>query len=121
MTVTLAELKAFQRAGHFAKGSMGPKVDAAIRHIEAGGELLTAHVRDVMEHYGVFGSVFSAPATTVNRSLLRLTLNAGMSDTDVQRLVDTCRIAREDMRLGEWSASRRAARESLSSRVPEVA
>jgi len=37
-TVTLAELKAFQRAGHFAKGSMGPKVDAAIRHIEAGGE-----------------------------------------------------------------------------------
>jgi carbamate kinase len=37
-TVTLSELKAFQRAGHFAKGSMGPKVEAAIRHIEAGGE-----------------------------------------------------------------------------------
>jgi carbamate kinase len=35
--VTLPELKALQRAGHFAKGSMGPKVEAAIRHLEGGG------------------------------------------------------------------------------------
>ena len=44
-TVTLSELKAFQRAGHFAKGSMGPKVDAAIRHVEGGGErAIIAHL-----------------------------------------------------------------------------
>jgi carbamate kinase len=44
-TVTLSELKALQRAGHFAKGSMGPKVEAAIRHIEAGGErAIIAHL-----------------------------------------------------------------------------
>jgi carbamate kinase len=36
-TVTLAQLKAYQAAGHFASGSMGPKVEAAIRHLEAGG------------------------------------------------------------------------------------
>jgi carbamate kinase len=36
-TVTLAELKAYHAAGHFARGSMGPKVEAAIRHLEAGG------------------------------------------------------------------------------------
>jgi carbamate kinase len=36
--VSLDELKNLQRAGHFAKGSMGPKVDAAIRHLEAGGK-----------------------------------------------------------------------------------
>jgi carbamate kinase len=35
--VTLSELKAHQAAGHFAKGSMGPKVEAAIRHLEGGG------------------------------------------------------------------------------------
>jgi len=35
--VPLSELKALQRAGHFAKGSMEPKVEAAIRHLEAGG------------------------------------------------------------------------------------
>ncbi|UPG87220.1 quorum-sensing autoinducer CAI-1 synthase [Luteibacter aegosomatis] len=77
---------------------------------EAGAELLTAHVRDVMERHGIFGSVFSAPATTVNRSLLRLTLNAGMSDEDVERLVDACRRARDEMNLPAWSASRRAKR-----------
>ena len=36
--VTLSALKAWQRAGQFARGSMAPKVEAAIRHIEAGGE-----------------------------------------------------------------------------------
>ncbi|HEX2199402.1 MAG TPA: carbamate kinase [Burkholderiales bacterium] len=35
--VGLAEMKDHQRAGHFARGSMGPKVEAAIRHLEAGG------------------------------------------------------------------------------------
>jgi carbamate kinase len=35
--ISLPELKALQRAGHFAKGSMGPKVEAAIRHLEGGG------------------------------------------------------------------------------------
>lgn len=89
---------------------------------EAGQEILTGKVRDIMERHGVFGSVFSAPATTVNRSLLRLTLNAGMSDGDVERLLDVCRRARDDMDLPEWSASRRAQRETARSVFPaEVA
>jgi len=36
--VTLSELKAFQAAGHFGKGSMSPKIEAAIRHLESGGK-----------------------------------------------------------------------------------
>jgi carbamate kinase len=35
--VTLAQLKAYRAAGHFGKGSMGPKIEAAIRHLEGGG------------------------------------------------------------------------------------
>jgi len=35
--VSLSELKVLQRDGHFGRGSMGPKVEAAIRHLEAGG------------------------------------------------------------------------------------
>ena len=34
---TLADMKRYQREGHFARGSMGPKVEAAIRHVESGG------------------------------------------------------------------------------------
>ncbi|MGE7139014.1 alpha-hydroxyketone-type quorum-sensing autoinducer synthase [Luteibacter sp. NPDC031894] len=89
---------------------------------EAGQEILTGRVRDIMERHGVFGSVFSAPATTVNRSLLRLTLNAGMSDGDVERLLAVCRTARDELELDAWSASRRAQRETTRSPAPaEVA
>src|SRR6478609_3940756 len=35
--VTVAELRAYAAQGHFASGSMGPKVDAACRFVEAGG------------------------------------------------------------------------------------
>ncbi|HCB04719.1 MAG TPA: carbamate kinase [Nocardioides sp.] len=36
-TVTVAQLRAYAAEGHFASGSMGPKVDAACRFVEAGG------------------------------------------------------------------------------------
>ena len=35
--VTATELREYQAAGHFAKGSMAPKVEAALRHVAAGG------------------------------------------------------------------------------------
>ncbi len=38
-SVTAAELRTYAAAGHFASGSMGPKVDAACRFVEAGGGL----------------------------------------------------------------------------------
>jgi CAI-1 autoinducer synthase len=88
---------------------------------EAGQEILTGTVRDVMEKHGVFGSVFSAPATTANRSLLRLTLNAGMDDGAVQHLLEACRKARAELALPEWSASRRLRREEARIAASEVA
>jgi carbamate kinase len=36
-TVTLAQMREYAAAGHFASGSMGPKVDAACRFVEQGG------------------------------------------------------------------------------------
>lgn len=47
--VTLAEMKAYQAAGHFGKGSMGPKVEAAIRHLENGGRrAVIAHLEHAL-------------------------------------------------------------------------
>ena len=37
-TVTATELAAYRAAGHFGKGSMGPKVDGALRFLAAGGK-----------------------------------------------------------------------------------
>ena len=36
-TVTVEEMRAYAADGHFASGSMGPKVDAACRFVEQGG------------------------------------------------------------------------------------
>jgi carbamate kinase len=35
--ITLSEAKAYYKAGHFAKGSMGPKIQAVINYLERGG------------------------------------------------------------------------------------
>ncbi|HEX2566565.1 MAG TPA: carbamate kinase [Burkholderiales bacterium] len=46
-TVSVEELKALQRAGEFGRGSMEPKIHAAIRHIEGGGRrAIIAHLDD---------------------------------------------------------------------------
>ena len=36
--VSLEEIKAYHKEGHFPPGSMGPKVDAAVRFVEGGGK-----------------------------------------------------------------------------------
>lgn len=47
--LSLREAKAFKADGHFPAGSMGPKIDAAIRFLEGGGErVIIAHITDAM-------------------------------------------------------------------------
>ncbi len=47
--VTMRELKVFHAEGHFPSGSMGPKVDAALRFLEGGGErVIVSHLNEVM-------------------------------------------------------------------------
>ena len=45
--VTMRELRAYAAEGHFPPGSMGPKVSAALRFLEGGGErVIIAHLMD---------------------------------------------------------------------------
>ena len=47
--VSLEEIKAYHKEGHFPPGSMGPKVDAAIRFIEGGGKrAIISHLEHAM-------------------------------------------------------------------------
>lgn len=39
--VSLSEIKKYHADGHFPDGSMGPKIDAAVRFLESGGEMVT--------------------------------------------------------------------------------
>ncbi|MFK8083818.1 MAG: carbamate kinase [Granulosicoccus sp.] len=48
-SVSLRELRSYHAEGHFPAGSMGPKVDAAIRFLEGGGQrVIIAHIDDAM-------------------------------------------------------------------------
>jgi carbamate kinase len=47
--VSLRELKVLRAEGHFPPGSMGPKIDAAIRFLDGGGEhVVIAHLEEAM-------------------------------------------------------------------------
>ena len=49
-TVSLREIKKFYKDGQFSPGSMGPKIEAAIRFLEGGGEkVIISHLEDAME------------------------------------------------------------------------
>ena len=61
--VTLAELEKYAAEGHFASGSMGPKVDAAMRFVRSGGRrsIITSldQLTDAVDH-GV-GTIIENP------------------------------------------------------------
>ena len=47
--VTLSEIRRYHQAGHFLPGSMGPKVEAAIRFLEGGGKrVIIAHLEHAL-------------------------------------------------------------------------
>ncbi len=46
-TVTAGQMRTFAAAGHFKAGSMGPKVEACLRFVDAGGEAVIASLREV--------------------------------------------------------------------------
>jgi carbamate kinase len=48
--VSLSELRDLRAAGHFPAGSMGPKIDAAIRFLEGGGKrAIICHLESIIE------------------------------------------------------------------------
>jgi CAI-1 autoinducer synthase len=75
--------------------------------LEAGPEVDTLALRDRLEERGVFGAVFCAPATSRNRSMVRLTLNAALTDAEMQHVEGVAREIAPQVKPWEWPAARR--------------
>lgn len=75
--------------------------------LEAGTELATSALRDALENGGVFGAIFCAPATSKSRALVRLTLNSGLSDAELMRVVEVARDIAPRVKPWEWGIARR--------------
>ena len=78
--------------------------------LEAGPEPKTLVLRKALEARGIYGAVFCAPATAKNRSLVRLTLNSGMTRDEIEKLVAACADMRSEVDLVNWSSSSRRKR-----------
>jgi CAI-1 autoinducer synthase len=81
--------------------------------LEAGAEPKTLLARRALERHGIYGAMFCAPATAKNRSLVRLTLNAGLASHQVDQLLSACALIREEADVENWSSTRRSRRLSL--------
>nr|WP_315396652.1 alpha-hydroxyketone-type quorum-sensing autoinducer synthase [uncultured Duganella sp.] len=97
-------------------GALGYNVGEGSEQIialEPGPEPRTLALRKLLERQGVYGAMFCAPATAKNRSLVRLTLNAGLDHGQLARVVRACEAILPDVDLPSWSSTRRAHRPAL--------
>jgi CAI-1 autoinducer synthase len=62
--------------------------------LPSGSEPETMKLRDALQERGVFGAVFCAPATPKNHCVIRLSVNSGLSDDQIDRTVEGCIEAR---------------------------
>ena len=54
--------------------------------LESGTEPATMVLRDLLEERDVFGAVFCAPATSRNRTMVRLTLSSALTDAEIDHV-----------------------------------
>ncbi|MDB5931592.1 MAG: aminotransferase, class [Polaromonas sp.] len=76
--------------------------------LEAGTEPATMALRDHLEAHQVFGAIFCAPATSRNRAMVRLTLNAGLTESELDRIELTARDIAPLVKPWDWPIARRA-------------
>jgi CAI-1 autoinducer synthase len=76
--------------------------------LESGTEPATMQLRDWLEERDVFGAVFCAPATSRNRTMVRLTLSSALTQAEIDHTVDAAAEVAALSRPWEWPLARKA-------------
>ena len=76
--------------------------------LEAGTEPDTMVLRDRLEERDVFSSMFCAPATSSKRAMMRMTLNAGLMDSELDHVEAAAREIAPIVKPWDWPIARRA-------------
>ncbi|WP_310564268.1 alpha-hydroxyketone-type quorum-sensing autoinducer synthase [Hydrogenophaga sp.] len=76
--------------------------------LESGTEPATMVLRDLLEERNVFGAVFCAPATSRNRTMVRLTLSAALTDAELDHVIGAAREIAPLVKPWDWPLARRA-------------
>jgi CAI-1 autoinducer synthase len=77
--------------------------------LESGTEPATMILRDLLEERGVFGAVFCAPATSRNRTMVRLTVSSALTEAELNHVLDVAAEIAPLTQPWEWPLARRAA------------
>ena len=77
--------------------------------LESGTEPATMVLRDALEERGVFGAVFCAPATSRNRTMVRLTMSSALTDAEIEHVESVAREIAPLLRPDQWPLARRRA------------
>jgi len=75
--------------------------------LETGTEPGAMALRDALEARQVFGAIFCAPATSRNRAMVRLTLNAGLTGSEMDRIEEAAREIAPLVQPWNWPIARR--------------
>jgi len=81
--------------------------ESQIIGLEPGEESNMEILRDALEDRNVYGSVFCAPATPKNRSLMRFSLHSSLEKDDLERVLAVCESIRDDVGMWNWKSTRR--------------
>ncbi len=76
--------------------------------LEVGTEFDTLALRDHLQERGVFGAVFCAPATSRNRAMVRLTLNAALTDAEMTHVEAVAHDVLALAKPWDWPMARRS-------------
>ncbi|MBJ7537364.1 alpha-hydroxyketone-type quorum-sensing autoinducer synthase [Marinomonas transparens] len=78
--------------------------------LESGTERQTMILKDALESRDVFGSVFCAPATAKNRALMRLSVNAGLTESQLGHIVKVFKDIRWEVEFDQWRSTHKLSR-----------
>ncbi len=76
--------------------------------LESGTESDTMVLRDRLEERNVFSAMFCAPATSSKRAMMRMTLSAGLMDSELDHVECAARELAPIVKPWEWPIARRA-------------
>jgi CAI-1 autoinducer synthase len=82
--------------------------------LEAGTEPETMALRDALEERGVFGAIFCAPATSRNRALVRMTVTAGLTQAEIDYVVQVAKEIAPQVKPWDWAIARKARAQRVS-------
>lgn len=95
---------AYLRKGLRRLGYAVDQSDTQIVALQSGTDGQTRALREALEDRGVFGAVFCAPATPKNHGIIRLSVNARLSERELDRVIEVCAEIARDRPIKPWPA-----------------